>query len=91
MDINLEPLKHLEESYYCQYLKKKSKKPLRQVEFCTSYEKEKKCFSLGRETMGAGKLQEIIKRQKKSRFNVNLDDYLKTTQLFHNIESSNKK
>jgi hypothetical protein len=41
--------------------------------------------------MGVGKLQEIIKRHKKSRFNVNLDDYLKTTQLFHNIEANNKK
>ncbi len=46
---------------------------------------------MGRETMGVGKLQEIIKRHKKSRFNVNLDDYLKTTQLFHNIEANNKK
>ena len=41
--------------------------------------------------MGVGKLQEIIKRQKNSRFNANLDDYLKTTQLFQNIETNHKK
>lgn len=81
MDINLEPLRHLEESYYCQYLKKKAKKPVRQVEFLTSYEREKKNLSLGREPIGVTKLQEIIKRQKNSRFNVNIEDYLRTTQL----------
>jgi hypothetical protein len=68
-------------------MKKKYKKPVRQVEFSTSYEKEKKILSLGRETMGVGKLQEIIKRKKNSRFNVEIEDYLRTTQLFQKISS----
>lgn len=41
--------------------------------------------------MGVTKLQEIIKRQKNSRFNVNIEDYLRATQMLQNTLTFTQK
>ena len=42
MDINLEPLSNDEDSYYCKYIKKKNKLPVRPIDFISSQETQRK-------------------------------------------------
>ena len=62
-------------------MKNKNKLPLRQIEFITSTERMKRNNVSKGDSLSTGRLKEIIKRKKNNQFNVNLDEYLKTTQI----------